>query len=99
MREGASLGEWDEKDPVREVEFGADRAVIRNPAVPLVGNVLQRRAVLTFELREAKPTDLRAHWLMDGEPATSIVANVKREGSRVEVDLSPPNQTDLAGRT
>ncbi len=99
LREGAQLGEWRADDPVREVTFDSTRIVLRNPIVPLVGDLLERKAVLTFEPAAAAPAEWRAHWAVAGTQQAPVPVNVAVRGPAVEVDLSPPADLNLVRRT
>ena len=92
LAEGARLGEWNPADPVRDVTFAPARAVIRNLRVPLIGNILARRATIEFDLEPGRTNALRVQWVPGADPSKRVGARMIISGSHAVVDvLSGPD--------
>lgn len=95
LKEGAKPGEWSAGDPVREVKFGSERAVIRNLRAPLSASILTRDARIRFEPAASLAGELRAYWFMDANPSTRVAADVVMSGGSAEINVSPPARMNL----
>lgn len=83
----ADLGQWRHGAPVRELAFDENRAVIRNPRIPLYANILKPAVQLAFETTAPAEGEWEAVWHTPGA-TNSRAFTVQRSGENCSVDLA-----------